>query len=136
FQAAHRGTLFLAEISELPIELQPKLLRAIQERAFERLGSSQTTQVDVRILAASNQDLERMAAERRFRIDLYYRLNVFPIRLPPLRERTVDIPLLVEHFVREFTVRHSKSITYVPEEVMAAFIAYSWPGNIRELQNF
>jgi transcriptional regulator with GAF, ATPase, and Fis domain len=136
FQAAHRGTLFLDEISEMPIELQPKLLRAIQERTFDRLGSSQSTQVDVRILAATNQDLERMAAERRFRIDLYYRLNVFPITLPPLRERTDDIPLLVEHFIRAFSVRHFKSIEYVPEEIIAALVAYRWPGNIRELQNF
>src|SRR5262245_3443970 len=136
FQAAHRGTLFLDEISEMPIELQPKLLRAIQERTFERLGSSQSTQVDVRILAATNQDLERMAAERRFRIDLYYRLNVFPITLPPLRERTDDIPLLVEHFIRTFSLRHTKSIEYVPEEIIAALVAYPWPGNVRELQNF
>jgi transcriptional regulator with GAF, ATPase, and Fis domain len=136
FQAADRGTLFLDEVSELPVELQPKLLRALQERAIAPLGSSQTTRVDVRILAATNQDLERMAAERRFRMDLYYRLNVFPITVPPLRDRTDDIPLLVQHFVREFASRHSKSISCVPDGVMAALLAYSWPGNIRELQNF
>ena len=136
FQAADHGTLFLDEIGELPIELQPKLLRAIQEQEFERLGSCQTTRVDVRIVAATNQSLEQMVAERRFRVDLYYRLNVFPLTLPPLRERPGDVPLLVDHFVRTYACRHRKSITYVPDEVIAALVAYSWPGNIRELQNF
>jgi transcriptional regulator with GAF, ATPase, and Fis domain len=136
FQAADRGTLFLDEIGELPIELQPKLLRAIQEQAFERLGSSQTTRVDVRIVAATNQNLEDLTAERRFRIDLYYRLNVFPITLPALRERTDDIPVLVDHFVRTSARRHSKSIACVPDRVMTALVDYNWPGNIRELQNF
>jgi formate hydrogenlyase transcriptional activator len=136
FQAADRGTLFLDEIGELPIELQPKLLRAIQEQEFERLGSSQTTHVDVRIIAATNQDLEQLAAERRFRMDLYYRLKVFPITLPPLRERTDDIPVLVHRFVLAYAARHHKSITHVPDNVMAAITAYRWPGNIRELQNF
>ena len=136
FQAADRGTLFLDEIGELPIELQPKLLRAIQEHEFERLGSSHTTRVDVRIVAATNQNLEGMAAEGLFRMDLYYRLNVFPITLPPLRTRTDDVPLLVRHFVRTYASRHRKSITHVPDDVMAALITYHWPGNIRELQNF
>jgi formate hydrogenlyase transcriptional activator len=136
FQAADRGTLFLDEIGELPLELQPKLLRAIQEQEFERLGSSHTTRVDVRIVAATNQNLEQMVAERRFRMDLYYRLNVFPITLPPLRERTSDIPGLVHHFVRTYAARNRKSIAYVPDEVMTALIEYDWPGNIRELQNF
>ena len=136
FQAADRGTLFLDEISELPIELQPKLLRAIQEQAFERLGSSHTVRVDVRIIAATNQHLGDLVEARRFRSDLYYRLNVFPITLPPLRERTDDVPLLVHHFVRTYAARHRKSITHVPDNVMAALIAYDWPGNIRELQNF
>jgi formate hydrogenlyase transcriptional activator len=136
FQAADRGTLFLDEIGELPIELQPKLLRALQERQFERLGSSQSTRVDARILTATNQDLRTMVRERRFRADLYYRLNVFPIMLPPLREREGDIPLLVGHFVRIFAERQRKSIERVPNDVMRALERYDWPGNIRELQNF
>src|SRR5262245_27374241 len=136
FQAAHRGTLFLDEIGDLPMELQPKLLRAIQEQAFERLGSSRTIRVDVRIIAATNQDLGQLVEARQFRMDLYYRLNVFPITLPPLRERTDDVPLLVHHFVRRYASRHRKSIPHVPDDVMTALIAYHWPGNIRELQNF
>jgi formate hydrogenlyase transcriptional activator len=136
FQAADRGTLFLDEIGELPLELQPKLLRALQEQAFERLGSSHTIRVDVRIIAATNQPLGHLVEARRFRMDLYYRLNVFPITLPPLRERTDDIPLLVRHFVRTYASRHRKFITHVPDNLMAALIAYHWPGNIRELQNF
>jgi formate hydrogenlyase transcriptional activator len=136
FQAADRGTLFLDEIGELPIELQPKLLRAIQEQEFERLGSSQTTRVDVRIVAASNQNLEQMVSERRFRMDLYYRLNVFPIEIPPLRERADDIPLFVDHFLRTSKCRQAESIERVSDEVMAALVRYDWPGNIRELQNF
>jgi formate hydrogenlyase transcriptional activator len=136
FQAADRGTLFLDEIGELPIELQPKLLRAIQEKEFERLGSSQTTRVNVRIVAATNQNLERMIAEGQFRMDLYYRLNVFPITLPPLRERAGDIPLLVDHLLRTFAGRDGKSIDHVPDDVMTALVRYHWPGNIRELQNF
>jgi formate hydrogenlyase transcriptional activator len=136
FQAADRGTLFLDEIGELPIELQAKLLRAIQEQEVDRLGSSHPTRVDVRIIAATNNNLEQMAAERRFRLDLYYRLNVFPITLPPLRERLDDIPLLVDHFVRTYASRHHKSITKVPDDIVAALVAYNWPGNVRELQNF
>ena len=136
FQVADRGTLFLDEIGELAIELQPKLLRAIQEQEFERVGSAHTTRVDVRIVAATNQNLGPMVAERRFRMDLYYRLNVFPITLPPLRDRTGDIPSLVHHFVRTAASRNRKSIARVPDEVMAALIKYDWPGNIRELQNF
>jgi len=135
-QAADRGTLFLDEIGELAIELQPKILRVIQEQEFERLGSSHTTRIDVRIVAATNQNLEDMAAAGRFRMDLYYRLNVFPIRLPPLRERTEDIPVLVRHFVRTYASRHGKSITHVPDEVLTTLVRYGWPGNIRELQNF
>jgi formate hydrogenlyase transcriptional activator len=136
FQAADRGTLFLDEIGDLPIELQPKLLRAIQEQEFERLGSTQPTRVDVRIVAATNQDIEQMVADRQFRSDLYYRLNVFPIKLPPLRERVEDIPLLVDHFLKTFARRQGKSIEHVPGDVMAAIVKYDWPGNIRELQNF
>jgi formate hydrogenlyase transcriptional activator len=136
FQAADRGTLFLDEIGELPLELQPKLLRAIQEQEFERLGSSQTTRVNVRIVAATNQNLHQMITERRFRMDLYYRLNVFPITLPPLRERAGDIRLFLAHFLRTFAQRQGKSIEYVSDQVMTAIERYSWPGNIRELQNF
>jgi formate hydrogenlyase transcriptional activator len=135
FQAADHGTLFLDEIGELPVELQPKLLRAIQEREFERLGTSRTTTVDVRIVAATNRDIEQMVAERRFRMDLYYRLNVFPIMIPPLRERADDIPLFVRHFLRQFARRHGKSIEYVADDVMAILVRYHWPDNIRELQN-
>jgi transcriptional regulator with GAF, ATPase, and Fis domain len=136
FQAADRGTLFLDEIGDLPIELQPKLLRAIQEQEFERLGSSHTTRVDARIVAATNQNLGEMSAKGQFRMDLYYRLNVYPIMLPPLRERRDDIPVLVQHFVHAYASRHGKSIARVPEEVMRALVRYNWPGNIRELQNF
>src|SRR5580704_8503529 len=136
FQAADRGTLFLDEIGELPLELQPKLLRAIQEQEFERLGSSQTTRVNVRNVAATNQNLHQMITERRFRMDLYYRLNVFPITLPPLRERAGDIRLFLAHFLRTFAQRQGKSIEYVSDQVMTAIERYSWPGNIRELQNF
>jgi formate hydrogenlyase transcriptional activator len=136
FQAADRGTLFLDEIAELPLELQPKLLRAIQEQAFERLGSSNTIRVDVRLVAATNQHLGDLVEARRFRMDLYYRLSVFPITLPPLRERPGDIPLLVRHFVQIYAARHHKSIEHVPDDAMAALVAYQWPGNVRELQNF
>jgi formate hydrogenlyase transcriptional activator len=136
FQHADGGTLFLDEIGELPIELQPKLLRAIQEQEFDRLGSSQSTRVDVRIVAATNRNLEEMVAEQRFRMDLYYRLNVFPIWLPPLRGRASDIPLLIDHFLRTMCDRYGKSIDQISDAVMAAIKRYDWPGNIRELQNF
>jgi len=135
FQAADRGTLFLDEIGDLPLELQPKLLRALQEKQFERLGGGHTLQVDVRIIAATNQDLGRMVQERKFRADLYYRLNVFPMTLPPLRERVDDIPLLAEHFVQKFAEQQGKVIDTIPDEVMAALEYHDWPGNIRELQN-
>jgi formate hydrogenlyase transcriptional activator len=135
FQSADRGTLFLDEIGDLPLELQPKLLRALQEKQFERLGSGRTIQVDVRVIAATNQDLWRMVQERKFRPDLYYRLNVFPISLPPLREREDDIPILVEHFVQKFARRQGKSIDCIPCEIMEALICHDWPGNVRELQN-
>jgi len=136
FQAANGGTLFLDEIGDLPLELQPKLLRVLQERQFERLGSTRTIQVDVRTLAATNRDLAQMVQQRQFRADLYYRLNVFPITLAPLRERKEDIPPLVEHFVRRSAERLCKSIEEVPDEVMDVLTNYWWPGNIRELQNF
>jgi formate hydrogenlyase transcriptional activator len=136
FQAADRGTLFLDEVGDLPLELQPKLLRVLQEQQFERLGSGRTLQVNMRVIAASNQDLWGMVQARKFRADLYYRLNVFPITLPPLRERQEDIPLLAEHFVRRFAKRHGKVIDYVPCDVMESLTRHHWPGNIRELQNF
>jgi formate hydrogenlyase transcriptional activator len=135
-QLAHKGTLFLDEIGDMPLELQPKLLRALQEQEFERLGSSQTQRVDVRIVAATNLNLAQMVGERRFRADLYYRLNVFPITLPALRERADDIPALVRHFVREFAGRMNKSIEAIPDQAMEMLCAHDWPGNIRELQNF
>jgi formate hydrogenlyase transcriptional activator len=135
FQLAHTGTLFLDEIGDLPLELQPKLLRVLQEREFERLGSTRTIRVDVRIVAATNQNLEQMVRERRFRADLFYRLNVFPIALPPLRERSEDIPLLVREFVRRFALRMNKEVSHVPPDVMEFLRQQDWPGNIRELQN-
>ena len=135
FQAADRGTLFLDEIGDLPLELQPKLLRVLQEKQFERLGGNQTHQVDVRVIAATNQDLGRMVRERRFRADLYYRLNVFPMMLPPLRERREDIALLAEHFVEKFARQQGKGIDTIPDDVMAALERHDWPGNVRELQN-
>jgi formate hydrogenlyase transcriptional activator len=136
FQAADRGTLFLDEVGDLPLELQPKILRALQEQQIERLGSGgRSTSVDVRVIAATNQDLEEMVQQRAFRADLFYRLNVFPIRVPPLRERTDDIPLLVTHFVRRFAERQGKNIEEVPDELIARLTDYSWPGNVRELQN-
>lgn len=135
FQAADRGTLFLDEIGDLPLELQPKLLRALQEKQFERLGGGDTLHVDVRVVAATNQDLGRMVQERKFRADLYYRLNVFPMTLPPLRERRDDIPLLAEHFLQKFAKQQGKVIDTIPDEVMAALEKHDWPGNIRELQN-
>ncbi|HET9156929.1 MAG TPA: sigma 54-interacting transcriptional regulator [Myxococcaceae bacterium] len=135
-EAADGGTLFLDEIGDLPLELQPKLLRALQQHEFERLGSSRTTRVDVRIVSATNQDLWGMVKRQRFRADLFYRLNVFALPLPPLRERAGDIPLLVAHFVRTFAQRQGKSIDQLPDQVLGALERYSWPGNIRELQNF
>jgi formate hydrogenlyase transcriptional activator len=136
FQMADRGTLFLDEIGDLPVELQPKLLRALQEQEFERLGSGQTIRVNVRVVAATNQDLSKLVANKQFRADLYYRLNVIPINLPPLRERVQDIPLLVEYFVRKLSARLDRSIDLIPDDVMEVLKAHDWPGNIRELQNF
>jgi formate hydrogenlyase transcriptional activator len=136
FELADHGTLFLDEVADLPLELQPKLLRVLQEQEFERLGSNQTQRVDVRIVAATNGDLAKLVAERAFRSDLYYRLNVFPIHIPALRERPEDIPLLVRYFVQKFSRRLNKSVAYVPAEAMDALVGYAWPGNIRELENF
>ena len=135
FELAHRGTMFLDEIGEIPLELQPKLLRVLQEREFERLGSARTLHTDTRLIAATNRDLSEMVAEQTFRSDLYYRLNVFPVRIPPLRERPEDIPLLVRHFVQQFSRRNNRNIETIPSETMDALVHYHWPGNIRELQN-
>ena len=123
-------------MADLPLELQPKLLRVLQEQEFERLGSNHTQRVDVRIVAATNGDLSKLVAERAFRSDLYYRLNVFPIHIPALRERPEDVPLLVRYFVQKFSRRLNKAVSYVPAEAMEALAGYSWPGNIRELENF
>ena len=135
FEMADKGTLFLDEVGDIPSALQPKLLRVLQEQEFERLGSGRTHKVDVRLVAATNRDLMKMVARGQFRSDLYYRLNVFPVILPALRERREDIPALVAHFVKMFSRRMGKQVDTVPPETMAAFQWYSWPGNIRELQN-
>lgn len=135
FELADHGTLFLDEVGDIPPALQPKLLRVLQEQEFERLGSGRTHKVDVRLVAATNRNLVEMVARNEFRSDLYYRLDVFPILLPPLRERQEDIPALVNHFVGNFSRRMGKPIEYVPPDTMAAFQSYAWPGNIRELQN-
>jgi len=135
FELAHHGTLFLDEVGDIPPELQPKLLRVLQEQEFERLGGTKTLRVDVRLVAATSRDLPQMAAENKFRSDLYYRLNIFPIAIPPLRERPEDIPLLVRHFVEKYTRRMNKRIRTIPAAAMAALTHYPWPGNVRELQN-
>ena len=135
FELAHRGTLFLDEIGELPLEMQPKLLRVLQDGQFERLGGTRTIQSDFRLVAATNRDLRTMVAEQHFRADLFYRVNVFPITLPALRERREDIPTLVRYFVQEFATRMRKNIDAIPAEVMETLVNYSWPGNIRELRN-
>jgi formate hydrogenlyase transcriptional activator len=135
FEMADTGTLFLDEIGDLPLALQPKLLRVLQEQEFERLGNGRTQRVNVRVVAATHRDLSEMVERKVFRSDLYYRLNVFPIELPPLRNRPEDIPLLVSHFVKAFATRMDKPIRCVPPETIAALSAYPWPGNIRELQN-
>jgi formate hydrogenlyase transcriptional activator len=127
--------MFLDEIGEVPLELQPKLLRVLQEREFERLGSTRTLRTDARLIAATNRNLEELVSEQKFRSDLYYRLNVFPVRVPPLRERPEDIPLLVRHFVQQFSRRISKVIDTIPSDTMSTLVKYPWPGNIRELQN-
>src|SRR5207253_3539231 len=135
FEVANRGTIFLDEIGEIPLELQPKLLRVLQEREFERLGSTRTIHTDARLIAATNRELHNMVEQRKFREDLFYRLNVFPIYVPALRERSEDIPLLVNHFVQRFARRMNRTIETIPAETMAALTRYPWPGNIRELQN-
>jgi formate hydrogenlyase transcriptional activator len=136
FELANHGTIVLDEIGEAPLELQPKLLRVLQEREFERLGSSHTRHTDVRLIAATNANLSHMVATKRFRADLYYRLNVFPIQVPPLRERPEDIPVLVRHFAREAAQRMNRRALWISPPVMDALVGHSWPGNIRELENF
>jgi formate hydrogenlyase transcriptional activator len=135
FQLADHGTIFLDEIGDLPLELQPKLLRVLQEREFEKLGSNRTIRVDVRVVAATNQSLARMVTERKYRADLYYRLDVFPILLPPLRERIEDLPSLIHHFVGQFAARSRKQIDHIPLDLIKLLQLHDWPGNIRELQN-
>jgi formate hydrogenlyase transcriptional activator len=135
FEMAHGGTLFLDEIGDMPLELQPKLLRALQEREFERLGGNQTVRVNVRVVAATNQDLEQLVNRKRFRADLFYRLNVIPLLMPPLRERLQDILPLTEFFVAKFAAKLNKPIDSIPDEVAEVLKAHDWPGNIRELQN-
>jgi len=136
FELAHRGTLFLDEVGDIPLELQPKLLRVLQEQEFERLGSARTIRVDVRLVTATNADLAQKVAENQFRIDLYYRLNVFPIVIPPLRERREDIPLLVRYFAQKYARRMKRPIETIPVRAMTALSEYHWPGNVRELENF
>jgi formate hydrogenlyase transcriptional activator len=135
FELAEGGTIFLDEVGDIPLELQPKLLRVLQEQEFERLGGSRTIRVDTRVVAATNRDLSAMVADRQFRSDLYYRLNVFPIRIPPLRERTDDIPLLVRFFAQMYSRRMNRNIETIPSETMDALVRYPWPGNVRELEN-
>jgi formate hydrogenlyase transcriptional activator len=135
FEVADGGTIFLDEIGEIPVELQTKLLRVLQEREFERLGSSRTLRTNARLIAATNRDLEAMVSEQKFRSDLFFRLNVFPVHVPPLRERQGDIPLLVRHFTQQFSRRMKKTIETIPSAAMDALSRYHWPGNIRELQN-
>jgi formate hydrogenlyase transcriptional activator len=135
-ELADQGTLFLDEVGDIPLEIQPKLLRALQEREFERLGSTRTQKVNVRLIAATNRDLEKMIESREFRSDLYYRLNVFPIRIPPLRERPEDIPLLVRYFAQKYGRRMEKQIESIPAAAMKTLAGWHWPGNIRELENF
>ncbi|HSY98457.1 MAG TPA: sigma 54-interacting transcriptional regulator [Terriglobales bacterium] len=136
FESADKGTLFLDEVGDIPLALQPKLLRVLQEQEFERLGGTRTHQVDVRLVAATHRNLADMVKRNEFRSDLYYRLNVFPIPLPPLRERREDIPALVEHYVEIYARRMGRQIEHIPPETMSALTSYQWPGNIRELQNF
>jgi formate hydrogenlyase transcriptional activator len=135
FELANKGTLFLDEVGDIPLELQPKLLRALQEHEFERLGGVRTIKVDVRLVAATNRDLSQMIASREFRSDLYYRLSVFPLSLPPLRERTGDIPKLVRYFTQKYAQRMNKRIQAIPSAAMEALVSYAWPGNVRELEN-
>jgi formate hydrogenlyase transcriptional activator len=135
FELAHNGTLFLDEIGEMPLELQPKLLRAIQDQEFERVGGTRTIRTNARLVAATNRDLKAMADENKFRSDLYYRLHVFPLNVPSLRERREDIPLLIRYFVQKHAQRMGRAIESIPSQALEALTNYDWPGNIRELQN-
>ncbi len=136
FERAHQGTLFLDEVGDIPLELQPKLLRALQEKEFESLGGTRTIPIDVRLLAATNRNLTQMMGDKLFRSDLYYRLKVFPITIPPLREHREDIPVLVRHFTQTYAAKMNKQIDKIPSETMQALVAWPWPGNVRELENF
>jgi formate hydrogenlyase transcriptional activator len=136
FEVADKGTLFLDEVGDIPLELQPKLLRVLQEHEFERLGSTRTQQVDVRVIAATHQNLRQMVEDGQFRSDLFYRLHVYPLRVPPLRERREDIPILVRHYVDKSAKRMNRRIQTIPSQAMELFATYPWPGNVRELQNF
>jgi formate hydrogenlyase transcriptional activator len=136
FEMAHGGTLFLDEIGDMALELQVKLLRVLQERTFERLGSTRTVQVNVRVVAATNRDLLKMVEDKEFRADLFYRLSVFPLSLPPLRDRREDVPALARHFIAKYSERMNKAVEVLPDETLEAMLAYDWPGNVREFQNF
>jgi formate hydrogenlyase transcriptional activator len=136
FEKAHRGTLFLDEVGDIPLDLQPKLLRALQEKTFERLGGARTIPIDVRLLAATNQNLTQMMRDKRFRSDLYYRLKVFPITTPPLRDHAEDIPVLAEYFTRKYAREMSRQVETIPPDTMRALVNWRWPGNVRELENF
>jgi formate hydrogenlyase transcriptional activator len=136
FEMAHRGTLFLDEVGDIPLDLQPKLLRALQEKSFERLGGTKTIPIDVRLVAATNRNLTQMMGNKLFRSDLYYRLKVFPITTPPLRDHPEDIPILVQHFTKKYAEKMNKQIDKIPADTMKALSCWSWPGNVRELENF
>jgi formate hydrogenlyase transcriptional activator len=136
FEMAHRGTLFLDEVGDIPLDLQPKLLRALQEKAFERLGGTKTIPIDVRIVAATNRNLTQMIGHKLFRSDLYYRLKVFPIAMPPLRDHPEDIPTLARHFTRKYAAKLDRIIETIPLDTMRALVSWPWPGNVRELENF
>jgi formate hydrogenlyase transcriptional activator len=133
---AHRGTLFLDEVGDIPLDLQPKLLRALQEKSFERLGGTRTIPIDVRLVAATNRNLTQMMGDKLFRSDLYYRLKVFPITTPPLRDRPEDIPILARHFTKKYAEKMDRKIDKIPSDTMKALVSWRWPGNIRELENF
>jgi len=136
FEMANRGTLFLDEVGDIPLDLQPKLLRALQEKAFERLGGTKTIPIDVRLVAATNRNLTQMMGDKLFRSDLYYRLKVFPITTPPLRDRPEDIPVLARHFTKKYSAKMDRAIDKIPSETMRALVSWPWPGNVRELENF